>query len=427
MKQPEGELARALLEAIGPQRHLGVQLYVSVRGRPVFDLAAGRRDDGTALDPDDLLVWFSAGKPLVAAAVCQLWQDGLIDLDEPVATYLPAFAAGGKAAITTRHLLTHSGGRMSAPGPPGSGIADPFAVDYEPAIGLALAAELHPEDRPGEQPSYSASVLTWLVLSQLVRHHTGARFDDVVAERIGRPLGMETHYGFTESELSELGNRVCTFVAPRTGLYLNDADAREGAAIREVMAGGTFHRTVDPGAGLWASARSLGRFYELLCARAVGGSWAPADGVLDERTVAEMVKPQRPSFFEEAPLIDFGLGLTLETRRLGPQYAYFGSSCSFAAFGHQGHGAPMAFADPRHDLVVSFNGNGLPGRVLGKRIWQRISDAVYEELGLTLPDEPARADGPRPVPRRRLDLRPPSARVDRGDAPTGAATPRRFE
>ena len=58
MAQSDDEVTRAIAEAIGPNRHLGVQLYVSVRGQAVWDLASGLRDDGTPLEHDDLLVWF---------------------------------------------------------------------------------------------------------------------------------------------------------------------------------------------------------------------------------------------------------------------------------------------------------------------------------------------------------------------------------
>src|SRR5690606_6995461 len=43
-------------------------------------------------------------------AVLRLAARGLLDLDEPVARYWPAFAAAGKAAVTVRHLLAHSSG-----------------------------------------------------------------------------------------------------------------------------------------------------------------------------------------------------------------------------------------------------------------------------------------------------------------------------
>ena len=163
-----------------------------------------------------------------------------------------------------------------------------------------------------------------------------------------------------------------------------------------------------PGPGLRASARAVGRFYEFLCSRMVAGHWG-VGRPLDEDAVRHMTRRQRPSFSEETPLIDFGSGLTLEARRHGDQYAYFGSHCGLRTFGHLGHGSPMAYADPEHQLVVSFNGNGLPGRVVGRLIWRRISDAVYTELGLASSSRPS-AHTTRPVRERFIDLRPPTLR-----------------
>ncbi|MEO3890681.1 serine hydrolase domain-containing protein [Nonomuraea sp. B5E05] len=396
-------LTEAVAAALGPARHLGVQLYVSVAGEVVCDLAAGIRDDGSPIDVDDLLVWFSGGKPFLAAAVCRLWDAGLLDLDAPVRDYVPGFGRGRAEEITCRHLLTHSAGRLIVADP--DGVTSAFSVDYGPALRTVLGARLHPDDRPGRQPSYSSSTLSWILLSEVVRRVAGRSFDTYVAEKICAPLGIESYYGFTQAQLDSLGARLTSYRTRRSAHYVHDGDAAEGAAIQDILASGTFHRSVDPGAGLWASARGVGRFYELLRLRAAGH-----DGdVLSAGTAAEMVRPQRPSFFEEAPLIDFGLGLTLESRRHGEPYAYFGSHTSLGTFGHQGHGSPMAFADPAHELVVSFNGNGLPGRVVGKRIWRAVSDAVYSHLGLARRASPPVA-GTRPRRVRTIDLRPrPSA------------------
>ncbi|NRQ33088.1 beta-lactamase family protein [Nonomuraea sp. NN258] len=402
-----GTITEAVAGALGPARHLGAQLYVSVAGETVCDLAAGVRDDGSPIDADDLLVWFSGGKPFLAAAVCRLWQSGLLDLDAPVRGYVPEFGTGRAREISCRHLLTHTGGRLVVADP--DGVTSAFRVDYERALRVVLGARLHPQDRPGRQSSYASSTLSWILLAEVVKRVTGRPFDTYVAEEICAPLGVESHYGFTRQALEALGNRVTTYRTPRSAHYVHGADAAEGEAIQRVLAGGTFHRSVDPGAGLWASARGVGRFYELLLRRACGH-----DGdVVSAGTVAEMIRPQRPSYFEEAPLIDFGLGLTLESRRHGEAYAYFGSHTSPGAFGHQGHGSPMAFADPAHELVVSFNGNGLPGRVVGKRIWRAISDAVYTHLGLAR-HGPAPVAAVRPGRVRTIDLRPQSAADELG-------------
>jgi CubicO group peptidase (beta-lactamase class C family) len=376
------EIEKAITESLSETRHLGVQVYVSWHGEVVIDTAAGLRDDGNALERDDLIVWFSAGKPLLAAAVCRLWQTGALDLDAPVARYVPEFAVGGKDAVTCRHLLTHSAGRLRASDPDRATAL--FAMDYEPAVRVALTADMHPEDTPGRQPSYTSSILSWTILSEVVRRLDGRRFDRYVIEEVCGPLGMTCHYGFTEAQLRTLGGRVTTYDrTPRKARYLNVGDAEEGARIRKVLETGSLQRSLDPGAGLWASARDMGRFYEFLCRRVTTPDGANDRGtVLDASSVAAMTRPQRPSFFAETPLVDFGLGVTLEARRHGYEHANFGSYCAQGTFGHQGHGSPMAYADPENGLVVAFNGNGLPGRIVGKRVWLAVSDAIYRELGL---------------------------------------------
>jgi CubicO group peptidase (beta-lactamase class C family) len=374
-----GELDRVLDETVRDGWHQGIQLYVSIAGRPVYDRAVGLREDGEPLEPDAVLPWFSGGKPVLAAAVCELWRRKMLDLSEPVATYLPAFGVHGKEAITLRHVLTHCSGRLLPTGPGG---ADPYVVGYEGAVEEAVTARLHPEDSPGRQPSYSSSVTGWLVLSDVLRRLDGRQFDQFVREEVAGPLGATYHYGFSAHQLSELGGRVDAYHRHRMAEFSSPREAQTAAGIRRLLASGLVHATRNPADGLWSSARSIGRFYELLCCHAVGGSWSAAhDTLLDAPTVRQMVTPQRPSFFGEALLIDFGLGLTLESRRHGDEYAHFGTQTSARTFGHQGHGSsPMAYVDPEHELVVVFNGNGLPGFVPGRAIWHRVSDTIYREL-----------------------------------------------
>src|ERR671930_293297 len=92
--------------------HVGAQLYASVGGEVVADAALGlaRSAPEVPMRTDTLMLWMSATKPVAAVAVAQLWERGLLDLDDPVAKHLPPFAARGKEPVTIRHLLTHTGG-----------------------------------------------------------------------------------------------------------------------------------------------------------------------------------------------------------------------------------------------------------------------------------------------------------------------------
>ncbi|MGA0889693.1 MAG: serine hydrolase domain-containing protein, partial [bacterium] len=53
----------------------------------------------------------SLTKPVATTSLIMLLQEqGMLDLEEPVATFLPGFGSGAKSKITLRHLLTHTSG-----------------------------------------------------------------------------------------------------------------------------------------------------------------------------------------------------------------------------------------------------------------------------------------------------------------------------
>src|SRR4051812_44254467 len=71
-------------------------------------------------------------------SILLLAEEGKVQIDAPVATYIPEFAANGKEGITLRHLLTHTSGLR--PGIP----ATPPWNGYKK--GIELACEETPTD-----------------------------------------------------------------------------------------------------------------------------------------------------------------------------------------------------------------------------------------------------------------------------------------
>jgi CubicO group peptidase (beta-lactamase class C family) len=79
--------------------------HASVRGLSVV------RPERIPMTRETIFDLASLTKPIVTTtAVMQLVAEGAIDLDAPVAKFLPAFAERDKEAVTIRHLLTHSSG-----------------------------------------------------------------------------------------------------------------------------------------------------------------------------------------------------------------------------------------------------------------------------------------------------------------------------
>src|SRR5207302_9459927 len=98
---------------------VGAAVAVHVDGRPVVDVWAGLADleAGRPWAEDTLALVFSTTKGLTATCALLLWERGELDLDAPVAEVWPEFAAAGKGAVTTRHLLTHQAGLPAFAGP----------------------------------------------------------------------------------------------------------------------------------------------------------------------------------------------------------------------------------------------------------------------------------------------------------------------
>jgi CubicO group peptidase (beta-lactamase class C family) len=119
----------------------------------------------------------SISKVVTSIVVHQLVDEGLIDLDRPVVDVVPWLDLGQPyAALTPRHLLSHTGGLVLG--------AD--AMPDERAQVWAMR-DLVRSGEPGERFHYSN--LGFMVLGQLVAHVTGQPFAEVVHERVLAPLG----------------------------------------------------------------------------------------------------------------------------------------------------------------------------------------------------------------------------------------------
>ena len=92
----------------------GLALAVAKDGKIVYAKGFGVKDlrSREPITPDSLFHMASVSKTFVATAIVQLLEQGKIQLDDPVRTYLPYFQLKDPRfkQITIRHLLTHTAG-----------------------------------------------------------------------------------------------------------------------------------------------------------------------------------------------------------------------------------------------------------------------------------------------------------------------------
>ena len=349
--------------------HLGAQLEVRRTGHDPISLVVGEARAGVPMRPDTLLPWFSCTKPVTAMAVAQLWERGRIDLDAPVAAYLPEFGTGGKEAVTIRHVLTHTGGFRTLQPP-----ADPWTLEWDELLARICATPLEPGWVPGERAGYHA-VTGFHVLGELVARVDGRAFADYVSEEVLEPLDLgDSWMALTEDRYAAYGDRmgIVYDVAPTGG---------SATPVRGLDSWRGFRRASPSGGGVGPMG-DLVKVAEAL----LGGGEREGERVLRPETVAAMTARQRSGMRDETfgMVIDWGLGLMINSwsyRQAPTSYGY-GEHASPETFGHGGQQTSLLFADPAHGLAVALCCNGRPGEPANHRRTQPIVTALYEELGL---------------------------------------------
>lgn len=235
--------------------------HVAAHGRTDWD------DDAPRADPDSTLYDLASLTKVVAttAAVMALVDDGRMDLDDPVRTYLPEFSGGDKDAVTLRHLLSHTGGLRA-------GVVE--VPDAAPAevrrrlIGLPLRRP------PGEDVLYSD--LGFVVLWEAAQRAAGEPLPQFLQRRLWGPLGMRA---------TRVGVPVgCERCAPTMHLEERN-EAYTGGSYDEVA------RRLDGiagNAGAFTTGRDLARFAAMVANEGRLGDVR----VLAARTVREFAAPQ---------------------------------------------------------------------------------------------------------------------------------------
>src|SRR6201991_3366429 len=236
----------------------GYLAVVSRHGRIAHVASHGSRDVEAGAPGGAGTIWriLSMTKPITSVVAMTLFEEGLVDLTDPISRWLPEFelprvyTKGSALAPATEpatepirlwHLLTHTSGLTY-----GFHHAHPVDAMYRTAgfewgtpPRLVLAgcveqwAELPLVFQPGSEWNYSVSTD---VLGRLVEVLAGKPLDEVFAERIFGPLGM-TDTGFSTKDTDRLA---ALYVAhPRTKLPTrNEAFGSIGVARPDSFSGG---------------------------------------------------------------------------------------------------------------------------------------------------------------------------------------------
>jgi len=315
---------------------------------------------GTAVTEDTLFSIGSTAKTFTAVAIMQLVEAGLLDLDEPIITYLPEFSmlpnpiyGGDYRNITARMLLNHT-----------SGIHELLNEQYIDFNGggqdrermnnlFSLMPNLHMKNQELNNETYNNT--GYALLGILVARLMGAEnyydgFVDFTQENIFYPSGM------TSSSFEITAEN-------RPNIALPHLDA-------ETAAEDFYYVHTTSGGGMVSNAVDMARFMHIMLN---GGRYGSDEDtrILNSASIDEMIAVENLDFEQG---ISMGLGLMYRRHASGA-----------VSMGHAGglqHHTDM-FLDFENGIGVfvsvnSTSGAALPN-LLGEAIWKA---AVYEKNGI---------------------------------------------
>lgn len=385
-KENRGQSGLTILDRMKHYDVPGVSIAVIDDGKIVWAKGYGVREKETEtpIGTDTLFQAASISKPVTAAATMQLVQEGRLNLDTNVDSYLKSWQVPSNEftvdqPVTLRGILTHTAG-TSVSGFLGYRPESPLPTTVQILQG-AKPANSKPVvviRKPGTACSYSGGGVT--IQQLILEEMTGMDFNAVLHQRVLQPLEM-THSTFSQPLPENLDDRAAR---AHQG---NKVHRRKWNVYPELAA-----------AGLWTTPSDLARF-AIEIRKAYRGE---SDLVLSQETARQMLTPSdlrtaRGDTFGLGPVVA-GHGETLEFSHSGGNVGF---RCQMVMMVESGDGA-----------VVMSNGGG--GGMLNAEILHSIANAYHwpgtrhrieQDAGepSIAPNENLELTGVPPIPQRIAD------------------------
>src|SRR6476619_4096797 len=327
-----GTVSKLMNDAIAARRLPGAVVVIGHGGKVVLHQAYGSRKlagepglDGSPapaepMTEDTIFDMASLTKPLATATgVMQLYEQGMVQFDDPVQQYLPDFNSANdpqRAKVTVRMLLTHTSGETGD-----VELKDSWGLDgADKAEGIHRALTTPLESGPGEGFRYSD--INYILLGSLIENITGEAEDVYVQQHVFAPLGMEeTRYLPPDKACGPYTKRGAAIawdataqeqVACHAGTWSTDLLSRIAPTARDeegradpsrnpdldYLLRGTVHDTtarrmggVAGHAGVFSTAHDVSIYAQALLDRLAG---RPSSFPLTQESLELMTTPQQP-------------------------------------------------------------------------------------------------------------------------------------
>ncbi len=351
---------------------VGASFAATLNGKFIIDIWAGYADAAQTQpwERDTIVNVWSTTKIMTAICTLMLVDQGLLDLDAPVAKYWPEFAQGGKERLSVRYLLSHTAGLSGFEKP----VRTKSLYNWDKIVNILATQK--PWWEPGTKSGYHLVTFGYL-LGELVRRITGKSLGTFFKEKVADPLKADFHIGLPEEYDFQVGELI---PPPQLDIsQFGDIDPKSIAMRSLISAAGVsveatksraWRAAEIPAANGHGNARSVAKISAVI---ACGGS---LDGMylLSLETIEKALEEQ--SYGTDLVLmvpIRFGLGLGLQSKELpiGPnqRILYWG-----------GWGGSVCIMDLDAKLSIAYVMNKMTSGLTEDLRSKRLVKALYDSL-----------------------------------------------
>jgi CubicO group peptidase (beta-lactamase class C family) len=351
---------------------VGASFALSKDGEMVVDIWAGHLDSGLTQpwQENTLVNVWSSTKTVSFLCALVLADRGLLDFDEPVATYWPEFAQNGKEKVLVWHLMSHAAGLSGLDVPTTS--EDMY--DWDKITGLLAAQATWWE--PGSASGYHAITQGYLI-GEVVRRVTGKTLGTFLQDEIAGPLAADFHIGLPDDGFDRVSDLIIPPETSDNNLKINPDESSisyrsltNPRAFAEACNTREWRKAEIPAANGQGNARSLTRLQTPL---ANGGSAFGVD-LLSSDTAA-MIMKERISGTDLVLMVPLTFGLGFALNRGPVPLTPNPNSCFWAGWG----GSSVVIDQDAH-IVSSYVMNKMFPSLLGDLRSFTLRNAAYKDL-----------------------------------------------
>ena len=331
------EIKKIFQQSFDSGEENGAGFSIIQNSNVLINLFGGTKDQKEAWDENTIVNTFSLSKGIYATCISKLISENLLDIEKPIAYYWKSFEHDNKKNILVRHLLSHQSGMYRFK----TKLNNEDLLDWDKIIYILENQE--PDHRPEEFTYYHAKTHGYLV-GNLIKIITGKSLGTYLKENITNKYNLKFSFGLNNLEINNVANLV---EDPKEEIKSINQDLN---AFNNPHHDLNFYNTKNwrkseiPSMGGHGNAYSIACIYDCL-----------ANDLKQNSNQIATQKTLKTHLIETNHNNDLSLNLPIRWTNLGFILRggwMFGKNKE--AFGHNGWGGSLGFADPISGLGIAY-------------------------------------------------------------------------